>query len=237
MRAPVNLRAVILDVDGTLVDSNDAHARAWVRALADDGRDVPFERVRPLIGMGGDKLLPILTGLNPHEEAGERISERRRRIFANDYLPLLTPQPGSRHLLLMLRERGVRRIVASSAEEGELQQLLHVAGADDLVEHAVSKDEAGRSKPDPDAVHAALRHLGLPADEVLMIGDTPYDIEAAGRMGVATLAFRCGGFSLQELADAVAVYRDPQDLVNDYDASVLGRSGGGPAGQAIRRPA
>jgi HAD superfamily hydrolase (TIGR01509 family) len=221
VQAPTTVRAVILDVDGTLVDSNDAHARAWVRALKEGGHDVPYERVRPLMGMGGDKVIPLLTGLNPHEAAGELIADRRRRFFAADYLPLLNPQPGAHSLLLMLREQGIRRVVASSAEEGELGALLHVAGADDLVEHAVSKDEAGRSKPDPDAVHAALAHLGLSADEVVMIGDTPYDIEAAGRLNVATIAFRCGGWSSQDLADALAVYDDPQDLLDDYDASVF----------------
>jgi phosphoglycolate phosphatase-like HAD superfamily hydrolase len=98
---------------------------------------------------------------------------------------------------------------------------LHIAGAKGLVEHAVSKDEAGRSKPDADSIQAALDHLGLPASEVVMIGDTPYDIEAAARAGVATIALRCGGWSSQDLADAIAVYDDPQDLVNDFDASPL----------------
>jgi HAD superfamily hydrolase (TIGR01509 family) len=221
MDGPDSVRAVILDVDGTLVRSNDAHAHAWVRALSASGRDVPYEKVRPLIGMGGDKVIPTLTGLAADDEAGKRIAERRRHFFTNDYLPLLDPQPGARHLVLLLRQHGVRAVVASSAEEDELENLLKVAGVDDLVEHSVSKDDAGRSKPDPDPIRAALDFLGLPPREVLMIGDTPYDIEAAAKVGVGTIAFRCGGWSSQDLADAVAVYDDPQDLANAYDASPL----------------
>jgi HAD superfamily hydrolase (TIGR01509 family) len=215
------VRGVILDVDGTLVDSNDAHAHAWVRALKEGGHAVPFERVRRLIGMGGDKVIPALTGLEADEASGRLIADRRHKIFEQNYLPLLHPQPGAHHLLMLLKERGIRAVVSSSAEEAELAPLLQVAGAEGLVEHAVSKDEAGRSKPDADGIQVALDHLGLPASEVLMIGDTPYDIEAAARAGVKTIAFRCGGWSEQDLADAIAVYDNPQDLVNDVDASPL----------------
>jgi HAD superfamily hydrolase (TIGR01509 family) len=225
MSTPKTVRGVILDVDGTLVDSNDAHARAWVRAFEEGGHPVAFERVRPLIGKGGDKVIPELTGLDPEGSAGRLISSRRRDAFARDYLPLLDPQPGAHNLLVMLKARGIRAVVASSAERGELEPLLHVAGAEELVEHAVSKDEAGRSKPDADAVHAALERLGLPPSEVVMIGDTPYDIEAAARAGVPTIAFRCGGSSAQELADAIAIYDDPQDLVNEFDVSPLAAPG------------
>jgi phosphoglycolate phosphatase-like HAD superfamily hydrolase len=221
MHPPTIVRGVVLDVDGTLVDSNDAHARAWVRAFEAEGRHVPFERVRQLIGMGGDKIIPALTGLDPHEAPAKLISDRRRGFFERDYLPVLGAMPGARNLILRLHERGIRTVVASSAERGELDPLLRVVGVEDLVEHAVSKDEAGRSKPDADTIQAALDHLDLPASEVVMIGDTPYDIEAAARAGVATVALRCGGWSEQDLADAVAVYDDPQDLVNQFDRSPL----------------
>ncbi len=220
MIRPRRVRGVILDVDGTLLDSNDAHARAWVRALALGDHHVPFERVRQLIGMGGDKLIPALTGLDPHDAAGRLIADRRRRIFLQDYLPLLTAQPGSRNLLRLLEARGIRRVVASSAEEAELLRELRAAQVEDLVEHVVSKDQAGgHSKPDPDPVRSALEYLGIPPAEVVMIGDTPYDIEAAARAGVSTIALRCGGWSSQDLADALAVYDDPQDLVNEVDSS------------------
>ena len=102
MNRPTIVRAVILDVDGTLVDSNDAHAHAWVRALREGGHHVTFERVRRLIGMGGDKVIPALTGLEPHGAAGRLIADRRRAFFTQDYLPLLDAQPGAQHLLLLL---------------------------------------------------------------------------------------------------------------------------------------
>lgn len=222
MIRPKTVRGAILDVDGTVVDSNDAHAHAWVRAFEEGGHDIRFEQVRPLIGMGGDKIIPQLTGLDPNGASGKLISERRRDIFAQDYLPLLRPTSGSRHLVLALKDRGVRVVVASSAEQRELQALLEEAQVEDLVEHAVSKDEAGgHSKPDSDAVAAALDFLGMPPDEVVMIGDTPYDIEAAAKLGIGTIALRCGGFSSQDLADAIAVYDDPQDLTNDLDQSPI----------------
>src|SRR5436190_865668 len=130
-------RAVILDVDGTLVDSNDAHAHAWVDAFAESGRMVPFAHIRSLIGMGGDKL----------------------------------------------------------------------------VDAAASRDEAPHSKPDPDIVRAALARTGCAAQDVIMLGDTPYDIEAAHRTGLGTIALRCGGWSDQALRGAVAIYDDPADLL------------------------
>ncbi len=214
------IRGAILDVDGTLLDSNDAHARAWVRALALGGHEVPFERVRRLIGMGGDKLIPALTGLDPHDAAGRLIADRRRQIFRQDYLPLLGPHPGARNLLVLLQARGIRRVVASSADDSELLSELQAARVEDLVEHVVSKDQAGgHSKPDPDPIRSALDCLGMETTEVVMIGDTPYDIEAAARAGVPTIALRCGGWSSQDLADAVAVYDDPQDLVNEIGSS------------------
>lgn len=222
MLRPTIVRGAILDVDGTLVNSNDAHAHAWVRAFTEGGHEIRYDQVRPLMGMGGDKIIPELTGLNPHGAAGKLIASRRREIFARDYLTLLWPEPGARHLVLALKERGIRTVVASSAEEAELTSLLKIADVQDLVEHAVSKDEAGgHSKPDPDAVSAALHFMGLPPEEVVMIGDTPYDIQAAARLGIGTIALRCGGFSSQDLADAIAVYNDPQDLTNDLDDSPI----------------
>jgi HAD superfamily hydrolase (TIGR01509 family) len=225
MIRPKTVRGVILDVDGTLVDSNDAHAHAWVLALEQGGHQIRFDQVRPLIGMGGDKIIPRLTGLAPHGASARLISERRRHIFAQAYMLLLRPQPGARHLVLALKERGLSVAVASSAEESELAGLLRLAEVDGLVEHVVSKDEAGgHSKPDADAVAAALEFIDLPAEEVVMIGDTPYDIEAAAKVGIGTIALRCGGFSSQDLADALAVYKDPQDLTNDLEQSpIVGR--------------
>lgn len=219
------MRAVILDVDGTLVDSNDAHARAWVDALAEHGHRVAFADVRRLIGMGGDKLLPKVTGLSDESPEGRRISERRSAIFIERYLPALRPTPGARALLERMRRDGLTLVVASSAKADELGPLLEIAGAKHLIEETTSSDDAERSKPDPDIVRAALEKTGCPPGDVLMLGDTPYDVEAATRAGVGTIALRCGGWTDDRLRGAVAIYDDPADLLARWDTSLLARPG------------
>jgi len=222
VRRPAIVRGVIFDVDGTLLDSNGAHADAWVQALAEGGHSVRYEQVRPLIGMGGDKVLPLLVGIQPGGASADLVNERRAAHFLAN-LPLLSPQPGARHLVEMVRRHGQAVAVASSASSKELHRLLTAADVADLFgDVVVSKDEVTKSKPDPDIVRAAVRKLGLQAEEVVMIGDTPYDIEAAQALGIATVALRCGGWSSLELSNAVAIYDTPQDLANDYEASPLG---------------
>jgi phosphoglycolate phosphatase-like HAD superfamily hydrolase len=216
-------RAVIFDVDGTLVDSNDAHALAWVQAITESGRRVEFSRVRPLIGMGGDKLLAEVTAVSIDSPEGRAIAGRRRDIFQRDYLPHLEATRGAQALLEWLRDDRQKLLVASCAEDDELRQLLDVAGASKLIESATSSDDAERSKPDPDIVAAALRRAAVPAAEVIMVGDTPYDVEAALRAGIGIIGLRSGGWSDQELTGAVAVYADPADLLEHYDLSPFKR--------------
>jgi HAD superfamily hydrolase (TIGR01509 family) len=215
------VRGVILDVDGTLVDSNDAHARAWAEALAEHGISVPLERLRKAIGMGGDKILPALCGLKEDSPAGAAISKRRQEIFKERYLPSLRPTRGAEALLRRLRERGLRLQVASSAKPDELRGLLRVCGAEGLIGGKTSSDDAERSKPDPDIVRAALDDLALPPAQVVMLGDTPYDVEAARRAGVRIIALRCGGWGDPDLAGAAAVYEDPADLLARLGSSPL----------------
>jgi HAD superfamily hydrolase (TIGR01509 family) len=216
---------VLLDVDGTLLDSNDAHARAWVAALATHGYVVPFEKVRPLIGKGGDKVLPELTGLDPDSPEAERISETRSEIFRERELPALRPTPGARALLEHLDARGFLLAVATSAKKDEVQALLEQAGVADLIDAASTADDAERSKPDPDIVQAALRRIGRPSWQSVMIGDTPYDVEAALRARVPIIALRCGGWDDAALAGALACYDDPADLLRRIDESPLGAAG------------
>jgi HAD superfamily hydrolase (TIGR01509 family) len=224
-----HIRGVILDVDGTLVDSNDAHAQAWVDALAEHDIQVGFEKVRPLVGMGGDKLLPEVSGIEEDTPEGERISKRRGEIFKQRYLPTLKAFPSTRELLQRMRNEGLKLVVASSAKEDELNPLLKIAGADGLVEEKTSSDDAENSKPDPDIVKAALDGSGLAPDEVLMLGDTPYDIESASGAGVGVVAFRCGGWEDADLSGAIAIYDGPADLLSNYESSPVGR--GRPAGK------
>ncbi len=217
-------QGVIFDVDGTLVDSNDAHARAWQEALQEAGYRIPFERIRRLIGMGADQLLPEAIGVAANTPSGEAIAERRGQVFRERYLPQVKPLPGSRELVRRLRRDGYLLAIASSAQPDELGALLKIAGVDDLIEAKTSADEVEESKPEPDVVLAALRKLKVPGTAAVMIGDTPYDAEAARRAGVAFIGFRSGGWSDRDLAGALAVYDGPADLLARLDSSPLRRA-------------
>ena len=214
------ITTVLFDVDGTLVDCNDAHARAWVRALAEAGRDVPFERVRPLIGKGADKLLPEAASVDPESAEGQAIADRRAAIFSDVEMPALKATPGARPLVAALA-KSFTIAIASSAKNEELDALLRVAGVTEFVEHASSADDADRSKPDPDIIHAALTRSGVHPEAAMMIGDTPCDIDAATRAGVATIALRTGGWPDEALRGAAAIYDSPQDLLDHLQTSPL----------------
>jgi HAD superfamily hydrolase (TIGR01509 family) len=215
------IRGVIFDIDGTLVDSNDEHAKAWVEALAEFGFQVRFEDVRRLIGMGSDKLLPELSGIEKESDEGKKMSDRRAEIFRSKYLPHLKALPGSEDLLALLAEKGKRIVVASSAQADELKVLLKIAGATKYIEDATSSSDAERSKPDPDIVEVALDGLKMGLDEVVMIGDTPYDIEAATRAGIRAIAFRSGGWPDTAFEKAIAIYDGPADLRAHFETSPL----------------
>ena len=214
---------IILDVDGTLVDSNDAHARAWVDAFTEAGVLVDHEQVRRAIGMGGDRLVPHVSGLAEESPEGTRISERRSEIFTTRYLPHVQPFPAVRDLVQRFVDDGFRVVVASSANESELEGLLERAGVADLIEERTSSDDADRSKPDPDIVRAALRRVGVPAHRALMLGDTPYDVQAALRSGVKIVGVESGGWRRQELVGAAEVYQGAAELHERYDWSLFAR--------------
>ncbi len=224
--APSRIRGVILDVDGTLIDSNDAHARAWVDAFAEFEFDVPYERVRSLIGMGGDNLLPEAIGVEKDSPQGEALSKRRGEIFKERYLKTVNPFRGTRELLTRMRAEGLEIAIGTSAQKDELKALLEIADVADLIDTKTTSDDAESSKPDPDIIHAALKRLQLPPAEVLMVGDTPYDIEAAGRAGVRTVAFRSGGWTDAGLKGAIAVYAGPWDLLDRFDTSPFAAGSG-----------
>jgi HAD superfamily hydrolase (TIGR01509 family) len=208
---------VLLDIDGTLLDSNDAHASAWRAALHEVGIDVPLTRVRELIGMGGDQLLAAV-GVPEDSPQGKNATARKKEIFLHRLLPSLAPFPGTRALLERLAERGFECVVATSAGEDEVRGLLERAGIEDLVPLHVTADDVRDSKPEPDVVRAALRKAGVRPEEAVLLGDTPYDLEAATRAGVAMVAVRCGGWDFAD-GGPVAVYDDPIDLLARWDES------------------
>jgi HAD superfamily hydrolase (TIGR01549 family) len=216
---PSTLRGVLLDVDGTLIDSNDAHASSWADTFREFGFDVPFDRVRPLIGEGGDKLLPELTGLDHESDLAERLYARRKEIFNTNYLSSLRAFDGAHELLARFRQDDLRLVVATSAQREELNKLLDQAGLEELVDRKTSSSDAEHSKPDPDIIEAALKRGELDASEAIMLGDTPYDVEAALRAGVQCVALRSGGWSDRALADAIAIYDDARHLLREYQRS------------------
>jgi HAD superfamily hydrolase (TIGR01509 family) len=216
-----SLAAVLFDVDGTLVDSNDAHAAAWVKAFSEFAVIVDPIAVRRSIGMGGDKLMPAVSDLSEDDPLGAKIAERRGEIFKAEYLPNLKPFPAARELVEAVKELGLVAVAASSASKEDLLPLLDIAGAKSLLDDWTSSDDAEESKPAPDIIEAALKRAGAPPARAVMIGDTPYDIAAARRAGVRVIAFRSGGWLDPDLSGAIEIYDGPWDLLERIEASLL----------------
>lgn len=218
------VEAVLLDVDGTLVNSNEAHARAWVDVGREAGLRFHYEDVRPLIGMGGDKVVPILTGLEITSPVGERLGKRQGEIFTTKYLPNLHVFPGTHALLDRMQREGLTLVIATSAGSETLRAILKHAKLDHLIDGKTSSSDVESSKPDPDVVHAALEKAGVSAERALFMGDTPYDIEAAKRAGVGCVAVRCGGWwTDEELRDAIMIYDDPAEFLERWEESPVNR--------------
>ncbi len=214
------IKALIFDVDGTLINSVDAHARAWCDAFEEFGYEIKFLRMRHQIGKGGDQLMPVFLSETELKTIGKMLEKRRKEIFQQNYLPRLHAFPKVRELFEKAIDDGKRIALASSAAGEELTVYKKIANISDLIDEETSKDDAKKSKPYPDIFQAALKKLKNPApDEVLIIGDTPYDAQAAGKAGMATIGVLAGGFPAEELtaAGCHAIYRDPADLLANYD--------------------
>ena len=219
------IKAVIFDIDGTLVDSVDLHAQAWKEAFKHYGKDIPFQQVRRQIGKGGDQLMPVFFSRDELDEFGEEMEEYRSELYRREFLPRVRPFPKVRELFERIRTDDKRIALASSAKKEELAVYKSVARIEDLVEEETSADDANKSKPHPDIFQAALKQLGdVAAAEVVVVGDTPYDAEAAGKLRLRTLGVLAGGFPERELraAGCVAIYDDPADLLARYDETMLG---------------
>jgi beta-phosphoglucomutase-like phosphatase (HAD superfamily) len=161
---------LLFDVDGTLIDSNGAHAESWTKALQEHDVDVEIDQIRPLIGMGGDKILPAIAHVSEDSARGRSMARRKKDIF-NSFLPSLQPTPGTRSLVEYLREQGVDMVIATSADDREMTALLERAGVADLLPARASKDNAPASKPDPDIVQAALARSQARPKYTALIGD------------------------------------------------------------------
>lgn len=212
---------VLLDVDGTLVDSNDAHARCWAEALAANDLDVPYAMVRGLIGMGGDLLIETVGGPARGTRANEKIGAQRSELFRERYLPTIRPLVGARALVLRLGAEGYHYAVASAAKADELRPLLELADVADLIEIRTTSDDVEASKPAPDIVDAALARIPVERSRTVMMGDTEFDVQASRAARVDIIAVTSGGWHAGALSGAVAVYRGPAELLARWAGSPL----------------
>jgi HAD superfamily hydrolase (TIGR01509 family) len=216
------IRAVIFDIDGTLVDSVDLHAKAWQETFAHFGHEVAFAEVRSQIGKGGDQLMPVFLSQEELDRRSDEIEAYRSDLFKTRYLPQVRAFPAVRQLFERILANGQQIALASSAKADELASYKKIAGIADLVDEETSSDDAERSKPHPDIFEAALSRLGgMDPSEAIVVGDSPYDAEAAGKIGLRTLGVLCGGFPEQDLSRAgcIAIYRNPADLLSRFEQS------------------
>jgi HAD superfamily hydrolase (TIGR01509 family) len=218
------IKAVIFDVDGTLVDSNKLHVQAWIDAFWYFGKDIGYDELSEQMGKGGDQLMPVFCSKEELDKFGAELAEYRVEIFTGGYLHQVRPFPKVRELFERIRADGLQIALASSAKEEELEQHKKNLKIADLLEGATSADDAERSKPHPDIFQAALDQLDdVEPEEVVVVGDSPFDIEAAGRAGIRTIAVLSGGFAEEKLREAGAkeVYADVAELLERYDNSLL----------------
>lgn len=217
-------RHILFDIDGTLVDSVDLHAEAWRVIFERHGKQIPFEVVRGQIGKGSDQLLPVFWSKGELDRFGEQMTKERSELFRTDFMPRVKAFPKVPELFERLLADGKTIALASSATDKELARLKTIAGVEDLIHEETSSDDAEKSKPHPDIFEAALERVGNPDPaDAIVVGDTPYDAEAAAKAGLRTVGVLCGGFPEGDLwkAGCVAIYRDPADLLANYDHSPL----------------
>lgn len=214
-------RGVLLDVDGTLVDSNDIHAHAWVEAF--EAHDVPvqFARIRRMIGLGGDRMIELLAGYPKGDRHHARIAKTRTKLFVDKWLPKIRPHVGTRELVLRLRAEGYAYAIASAALADELAPMLELANIANLCEQRTTSSDVEASKPDPASIEAGLACVPFDRSQVVMIGDTPYDVEASRGAYTDIIAFTSGGWAADALAGAVAIFEGPADLLARWDTSPL----------------
>ena len=220
----MNIRGVICDVDGTLVDTVEMHARAWKEAFDYFEKSFPFEQVRSQIGKGGDQIIRYFLTEDEREAFGHDLIQYRAEHWKRNYLPDVRPFPGVRELFERMKREGKTIVLASSAHAEELERYKKIAHVSDLVDGQTSASDVEHSKPAPDIMLAAQEKLGFDSGhETVMIGDSPFDAEAAGAIGIDTIGLRCGGFSDSVLRDAGAfqIFNDPMDLLNHYEQSRL----------------
>ena len=222
---PLMVKALLCDIDGTLVQSNWLHAQAWQAAFAEMDLHLEVEELRRQIGKGGDQLIPVFVPWWKQKQVEEPLKELRKFIFKTEYLSKVEPIPRVREFLLRLKQAQIRLALASSASKEDLRTYKKIAHMEDLIEEESSADDADRSKPHPDIFQATLKRLGLKPADVLALGDTPYDAEAAGKAGIWTIGVSTGGWKREDLlaAGCIEVYNDAGELLDNFEQSALCR--------------
>ncbi len=214
------MRAFIFDIDGTLVDSNELHVDSWDRAFRRFGKQFSREKLRAQIGKGSDQYLPEFLTPDELDRFGKELDDYRSDLFRKEYLPKVRAFPKVQELFERIRDDDKHIVLASSGKKADTKYYIDLLRVDNLTDGYVSGDDTDNSKPAPDIFAASLKNLGdiSPADAVT-VGDTRFDIEAAGKAGLTTIAFLCGGTSESVLreAGAIAIYRDPADFLAHYD--------------------
>lgn len=211
--------AVLFDVDGTLTDTTYLHTLAWWRALGDAGHDLAMAAVHHLVGMGSSELLTELIG-RPDEALSDAHGHHYQRLKGE-----IRALPGARDLVREVARRQATVVLATSAKERDVGDLLRTLDVDDSVAHVVHSADVAEAKPAGDLFSVGLEKAGCPAERAVAVGDTPWDVVAAAKVGLSTVAVQTGGHGRAELleAGAVAVFRDPAELLAELDHSPLGR--------------
>ena len=215
--------AFVFDIDGTLVDSNELHVDSWDRAFRRFGKKFDREQLRAQIGKGSDQYLPEFLAPEEIETFGKKLDEYRSNLFREEYLPKVRPFSHVRELFQLIVDDAKRIVLASSGKKADTEYYINLLKVGDLVEGYVSGDDAGHSKPAPDIFTASLEKLGgISPSEAVTVGDTRFDIEAAKKAGLKTIAFICGGTpeSVLRAAGAIAIYSEPADFLKHYDQLV-----------------
>jgi HAD superfamily hydrolase (TIGR01549 family) len=211
--------AAVLDVDGTLVDSNYQHTLCWYRAFRKHDITIPIWRLHRHVGMGGDKFVAAVAGDDVEERLGDALRDEWESLF-DDLIDEVAALEGAHELIVALKERGHPVVLASSAIQSHFDHFVELLDVRDLADAHTTKDDVEASKPEPDLVRAALGKVD--AESAVMVGDTPWDVEAAARAGLATVCVITGGFSEQELRDAGAraVFASLVELREKLDATL-----------------
>jgi len=220
----MTIKAILFDIDGTLVDSNEQHVLAWDEAFRSIGAQFDRQTIHDQIGKGSDMLVPALLP-DADQAVRERLGEVQGEVYKSKFLGCVRPFPNARDLLVRAHDAGHEVVLATSASQDELSHYLDLLDVRDLVTATTSADDVKHTKPAPDIFAAALKKVApLEALDVIVVGDTPYDMEAALRCGIQALGVRSGKFpdKVLQAAGAVALYDDVAALLRDYDQSPLG---------------